>query len=196
MREEDAWTLPTQKRRSILEENNGVLKIAVHNINGLKSRSYRLDLVLVWAAQEGFDLVGLTETNIQERTGKFLMKDKDNYRGIWACADVNKSKGSGVGLLISKRIEKYIGKVEKINEFLLIVNFYLPNNITLSVMVTYLPPSNSEVVKEISAKIRNKITFYERTNLVILMGDFNHIVDPQLDQARPSSTQKNLLLHW
>ena len=109
---------------------------------------------------------------------------------------MNKSKGSGVGLLISKRIEKYIGKVEKINEFLLIVNFYLPNNITLSVMVTYLPPSNSEVVKEISAKIRNKITFYERTNLVILMGDFNHIVDPQLDQARPSSTQKNLLLHW
>ena len=78
MREEDAWTLPMQ-RRSIIEENNGVLKIAVHNINGLKSRSYRLDLVLVWAAQEGFDLVGLTETNIQECTGKFLMKDKDNY---------------------------------------------------------------------------------------------------------------------
>ena len=79
------------------------LRLATHNINGLKANGQKIEQLQDWIVDNEIDILGLAETNISGKEGFFLTKDIENYTSFWTNARVEKKKGSGVGLLISKQ---------------------------------------------------------------------------------------------
>src|SRR5260364_14981 len=51
------------------------LKVGCHNVNGLKTKGWKIDNLLAWAEEESIAVLGLTETNLAEREGKFLTRN-------------------------------------------------------------------------------------------------------------------------
>ena len=81
-----------------------------------------------------------------------MVKKESNYVGLWTGANENKIKGSGVGLLISKEWEKYIGKVTRLS------NYYIDallmfKKFKLVVISIYIPLSDKEEKKNIQQKV-------------------------------------------
>ena len=93
-------------RDNIIEDYR-TLKIATHNINGIKGNSIKLEALLEWAKQEKIDIIGINETNTTERQNRFRMSRQEEYLGIWSDAEENKKKGLGVGLIMNKKWEKH-----------------------------------------------------------------------------------------
>ena len=73
-------------------EDYRTLKIATHNINGVKGNIVKLEMLMDWASREKIDLIGINETNITERQISFSMNKQKEYLGIWTDAEVNKRK--------------------------------------------------------------------------------------------------------
>src|SRR6185295_5888419 len=55
------------------EEKGKEIRIACHNINGLKTRGWKLENLLGWAKEEEITILGITEMNLTEGEEKFLM---------------------------------------------------------------------------------------------------------------------------
>ena len=89
------------------------IKIAFHNINGVKTDNTKIDSLLDIAEEKGLDIIGLCKTNIQDREGHWLIKEEETYRGFWASADKEKKKGSGVAIIMHQRIEKHLARINR-----------------------------------------------------------------------------------
>ena len=55
------------------------LKIATHNINGIKGSFTKLELLLEWAVCKNLDIIRINETNTMERQNKFNMKKQNIF---------------------------------------------------------------------------------------------------------------------
>ncbi|CAG8660803.1 18055_t:CDS:2 [Gigaspora margarita] len=82
---------------SIKRDNDLGIRIACHNINGLKSNGLKLEALSDWASSEQLDVVEIAETNIAGKEGYFLAKDLQNYKAYWTEANPEKKKEPGVG---------------------------------------------------------------------------------------------------
>ena len=178
--------------------NFRILKIATHNINRLKANSYKLDILIDYAIEKNIDIIGINETNILEQQSKFLVNKESRYIGFWTGADRNKIKGSGVGFLISKEWEKYIGKVTRFSNYyidmLLIFKKY-----KLVVISMYIPPSDKEEKKKIQHKVIQKIRECKRDRIwVIVISNFNDNRSKELNHSKEESNRKQALplLRW
>jgi exodeoxyribonuclease III len=171
-----------------------VCRIGIHNINGLKTRGYKLDYLVEWMKEESMDICGLVETNISEREGKFCMKKHEDYKSFWMSANPEKHKGSGVSLICTNEMAKHVGEVKRYNEYLLKVGFFL-KGIAIKVIVMYNPPSNIEISKKITENIREEIRNKTNKQNIIVIGDFNQIVNPVLDKSTAGSKKPRALIH-
>ena len=187
-------TNKTQYKKKYIYRDK-ILKIACHNINGIKSKGYKLENITAWAEEEEATFLELTETNIQEREGKYaISRHSSKYIGFWSSAKQDKKKGSGVGLLVDKEWEKHIGGVERINEFVLAVKLYF-KQMQLIVITVYLPLNDKELCKIIQQKIVELVSSGRQRFQDIIMGDFNYTVNSILDrQNKERSKKKNLPL--
>ena len=57
--------------QEIRQNQNLEIRVAGHNINGLKSRSQKAEALLDWEKSEQLNIIGVVETNILEREGSF-----------------------------------------------------------------------------------------------------------------------------
>ena len=86
------------------QEGRKEFKIASHNINGLKTKGWKLGNLIEWAESEEITILGITETNMSEREGKFLAHGLNmRYKGYWTSAAQDKKKRSDIGILIEKK---------------------------------------------------------------------------------------------
>src|SRR6185436_12315269 len=174
------------------------LKLATHNINGLKANSQKLESLYEWMIDNELDIVGLSETNISAKEGFFLTRNLEGYKSFWSNACPNKKKGSGVGLLISNQWEKHLGRIDRVNEYIVLASFMF-KQLEIMVIMMYLPPNDKEKQRLIQKTIIDKyIKRLERTQMVI-MGDFNSVVDVNLDRLTKSKKKQqkpNPLLGW
>ena len=92
-----------KEKKGVVVEDYQILKVALHNINGIKGNFTKLELLLDWAYKENIDMIGINETNTTGRQNNFNLKNQGNYLGLWSDAEENKKKGSGVSLLICKK---------------------------------------------------------------------------------------------
>src|ERR1043165_3742321 len=101
------------------------IKIACHNINGLKTKGWKLESLLGWAEEEEITILGITETNLTEREGRFLMHAANSsYVGFWSSAARDKKKGSDIGIVVNEQWEKHVSAVKKINEYMIELILY------------------------------------------------------------------------
>jgi exonuclease III len=79
------------------------LKIACHNINGLKGNRDKMETMIDRIENENYDIIGIVETNITDKEGCHIVNQRDNISGFWTSAEECKKKGSGVGAIINKK---------------------------------------------------------------------------------------------
>ena len=155
--------------------NFQTLKVATHNINGIKGNTTKLELLAKWAKEERIDILGINESNIDERQGKFCLAKSSEYISFWTSAEEGKLKGSGVGLIINRIWEKHIGKITRYSSYY-IDALLVFKKVKILVIIAYIPPSDKEIKKLLQQHIIKKIRENERKNTkIIIIGDFNDI---------------------
>ena len=55
------------------------IKIGFHNINGIKGNYYKAQELIELGISSKLDIIGITETNIQEKEGRFIKINRKNY---------------------------------------------------------------------------------------------------------------------
>ena len=156
------------------------VNMACHNINGIRGNKVKLKAIAEWACENEIDLLGLVETNSSEKELRFSL-DEVNMKGFWSQYEVTKRKGSGVGLLVGPRWEKHLGQVCRFEEYMIEARFYFKQSVVV-VIVVYLPPSDKTLINRVQQKVIT--SFMQRTSNMqfVVMGDFNHVVDRELDK--------------
>jgi len=189
-----------KKEKGVVVEDFQTLKVASHNINGIKGNSIKLELLLDWARKENIDMIGINETNTTGRQNIFNLKNQDNYLGILSDAEENKKKVSGVGLILCKKWEKHLSQVKRRNAYYLETLFVFKRHKVL-VLVIYIPHNDPKIRKDIQQQVIKRTLECQRkekATKVIILGDFNDIRCRELDQNREDSrrAQKLPLLSW
>src|SRR5260363_94512 len=163
------------------------MKFACHNVNGLKTKGWKMKNILEWAEEENVTIMGITEMNLTEREGKFLTRNANSkYVEHWASACEEKKKESGVGILIEENWEKYIGAVKETKEYMIEMTFYL-KQLELVIIVVYMPLNDKVIGKRIQQRIVEVVYRRKEKMQVVIMGDFNHTVDNILDRQNPQT---------
>jgi exonuclease III len=156
------------------------LTVSTHNINGIKQDITKIIKLEDWCIGNHTTIMGLAETNIDDRTGEHINKQMKNYKSFWSSSDPTKLKGSGVALLINKHWEKHIGAIDRLKHYAIAATFYF-KGFTLTVIQIYHPPNNIQVGLDIIKfikELRNK----KSNSKFIIMGDFNSGIDQWLDK--------------
>jgi exonuclease III len=157
-----------------------------------------LENLLGWAEDEEIAILGITETNLTEREGRFLtLAANRKYVGYWTNAAEDKKKGSGLGILIEEQWEKHVGAVKKISEYMIEITLYF-KQLELVVIGVYIPPNNKTLEKSIQQKIVETVTRRKRRTQVVIMGDFNHTANNILDrqQLQSASFKRLPIFNW
>ncbi|GBC29860.2 hypothetical protein GLOIN_2v1765743 [Rhizophagus irregularis DAOM 181602=DAOM 197198] len=98
-----------------------------HNINGIGPDDFKLNILMDYCANKRADIVGIVETNKDRKYGKFWNKQNPEYIPFWTNKD-NKIKGSGVCIVINKKWEKHLGKINRIGD----LNTYIDKSLDYS----------------------------------------------------------------
>ncbi|CAG8623627.1 1811_t:CDS:2 [Rhizophagus irregularis] len=85
------------------------LSFATHNINGLKSNPDKLYSLI--DDLKDFNIIGLNETNISPKDGKYINNELNEGHIIWSKCDPIKKKGKDMALYMKDKWAKHIGKI-------------------------------------------------------------------------------------
>ena len=171
----------TKGKRTRIRKNKN-LTIAVININGVKGKIKSLESLL---EAEKIQVALITETKLKE-------KQKINIKGYkWIGKNRKQKDGGGVGILITKNIEKHVLEDNTGEEYEDLESKWIklesrPKNISIGVF--YGPQENEKVekTKEIFEKLENQITQKLTENELIIGGDFN----AELEINKPTEKQE------
>jgi exonuclease III len=83
-----------------------------------------------------------------------------------------------------------------VKEYMVEAKFYF-KGVEIIVIIVYIPPNDKETAKMLQQNIITSYIKREANSQFIVMGDFNHIVDRDLDKQSQSNTAifKSLPLH-
>ncbi|CAG8650575.1 860_t:CDS:2, partial [Diversispora eburnea] len=113
---------------------NNNFKIVTHNVRGFND-TVKQNLFFNYIKNEQFDIMGIAETNCGESKGQWYKDNKDKFR--IHCS--GNGKGTGVALIISKTLNKYVCKKREYEGRAICVDLVLPRKMTVCVMQIYLP---------------------------------------------------------
>lgn len=142
-----------------------------------------------YCANKGADIVGICETNRDRKNGEFWNKQNPEYISFWTNKD-NKIKGSGVCIVINRKWEKHLGKINRVGAYYIEARL-LFKNCTLVVGVVYMPPSDTEKQNKLTNHIKNEFMNHSKKNrYYVLIGDLNSYFDKLMDYSGPSKLAK------
>jgi exonuclease III len=142
-----------------------------------------------YCANKGADIVGICETNKARKNGEFWNKQNSEYISFWTNKD-NKIKRSKICIIINKKWEKHLEKVNKIGAYYIEARL-LFKNCTFVVDVVYMPPSDTEKQNELTSHIKNEFMNHSKKNrYYILIGNLNSYIDKSMDYSSPSKLVK------
>ena len=172
-------------------------------MNGLRSSSFKLLILLAHMLENNIDMLAITETNTSSTEGfhKLCNLSIDypsvagRFRIYWSDRD-NKNKGSGVALIVSNKWGKHYWKHVAISPYRLIVYFAF-HGCVFDVNVLYSAPSAdksvvlAKAIEEACAPyVLNPLT----NNTTILLGDFNLCYNSAIDRFPPTDAPINSYL--
>ena len=164
----------------------------------MKGDFAKVERLAEYCKDEHFNLVGVLETNIGEKDTKWMQKDIIEYESFWTDTEKDKSKGSGVGLLVDRNWAKHLGLCKKFSPYLLKAEFYFKKMI-MQIWVTYVPPKNEVIAKEIHKTILETLVKNKKNTYHIILGDFNAVMEINYDTSskeKRSIDANAKLLRW
>src|SRR5260364_369720 len=174
------------------------LKIGFQNINGLILNQQKLLALADLGKEENLNIIGIAETNISEKEGKWINTNQQGYVSFWSSKERDKNKGSGVGMLVNKKWSKHIGRVVKYSPYLIRIEFFV-KKVVFQVWVLYLPPADKKINKEVLRTLM-KETYNQKINTyTYIVGDFNAVGSTIMDTNNSSRKNQGLgktLIEW
>ena len=182
----ETYTKTIDSTNQKYRENFDNIRIAIHNINGLKNNWYRLQELLDFGEEKDFNIIGIVETNIKETEAKYSEVQSQRYKSWWASAEEGKLKGSGVGILIDKKWTEHLTEIQKPNAYSIRATFSFRKTMIV-VWIVYLPPNDKRMQSEIQRRVVKDISNRKGNTHYIVGGDFNRITDPDMDTTNSQS---------
>ena len=100
-----------------------------------------------------------------------------------------------MGILVSKNWSKYIEQIRKHSSYLLEVHFFF-KQLELVVFIVYIVPNSQPRRKEVQRVVMREVAQRKLNMHFIVMGDFNHVIQPSIDKSNGTNNNfKKLLLH-
>ena len=94
--------------------------MATHNIRGITTQTGQ-DNFLEEIIEREISIVGISETKLTTDNQKFVFNNTKHYK-CFSSAGTTKPMGSGVLLLIEKRLERFVASITKIEGYLIAVS--------------------------------------------------------------------------
>ncbi|CAB4480688.1 unnamed protein product [Rhizophagus irregularis] len=169
------------------------LSFATHNINGLKSNPDKLYSLI--DDLKDFDIIGLNETNISPKDGKYINNELNEGHIIWSKCDPIKKKGKDMALYMKDKWAKHIGKILNPTDNILYVQLIF-KQCSISIVQVYMPPNDTQERVEVAKFITDQINEYKNNNnnnnnYLIIAGDFNAIVNKHQDKLHVTKQWNN-----
>uniref|UniRef100_A0A803TVZ8 Reverse transcriptase domain-containing protein n=1 Tax=Anolis carolinensis TaxID=28377 RepID=A0A803TVZ8_ANOCA len=167
-----------------MNDFNQSIKVFSNNINGLNAPTKR-KRVYNYLKKNNFDVIALQEVHIKQSHAEYLIND--NLGKLYHSLDREKKK-KGVALYINNKLNPSLefkdnegrivaAKIESNSETILICNIYAPNG------------PKRKFVKNLRNHIRDS-----DFNHIIIMGDFNGILEKNRDKKAYKKTITNNML--
>ena len=159
------------------------IKIASLNTNGLLQPTKKL-LIEETLNQKQYDILGLLETHLTQKDGKFLNNKIKNYTSFWS--SFSNPHQAGVGIFIHNKISKYVARIHNFNGHIIGLDLHFKNT-PIRLLQIYIPTTEKKQLrKEIQEQI---ITMCQNTKYrYIIMGDFNSVPNPRIDRSPSKKT--------
>ena len=175
--QERTYTLPPAKHMN-------TINIATHNIREITTQTGQNSL-LEEITERKICVLGISETKLTKENQKFAFNNTNQYK-CFTSAGTIKPFGSGVILLVEKNLEHFVASVTRIEGYLIAISLK-SKKCKIFIAQIYLPCDQkesqrvqSEVEKILSQKIQENFE-------IILMGDFNAVINPRKDKLRKDS---------
>ncbi len=155
------------------EQISSRFNIATLNVRGLNLTAKQIQ-ILNYMELYNIDILRTSETKINSRSAKFSCRS--NKFVSYFATDDNNQYGSGVGIIVSKPMSKYIHKVEKFIGCVIYLDLFLKDRTKFRVIQAYLPANRQDkkTLSEVTTFIQNSIRDANRKQIyTVLMGDFN-----------------------
>ncbi|PKB95764.1 DNase I-like protein [Rhizophagus irregularis] len=191
--------LNMKRNRFINEQQNQsqkakfpTISFATHNINGLKSNPDKLYSLI--DNLKDFDIIGLNETNLSPKDGKYINNILNEGHIIWSKCDSIKKKGKSMALFMKVKWAKHIGKILNPTDNILYVQLIF-KQCSISIVQVYMPPNDAQERAEVAKFITDQIDEYKNNNnnnnYLIIAGDFNAIVNKHQDKLHVTKQWSN-----
>jgi exonuclease III/ribonuclease HI len=182
-----------------------MLNIGTINVQGGLAQGFFHSLC-EQATLENIDIFGVQETNASpQQTKTLIFPDNNNilmYRALWASHKTH-FRGSGVGIFIHNKWFKYIiGHWDDGQGRGIAVRFGFKAAAHFAIINCYLPNRQAHRVAFDTTEqwLRQQIDLFTQQGChIILLGDFNGVVNPAQDRASPahvSTTAELQLFSW
>ena len=163
-------------------KGNETIKIGAHNINGIKGDYMKVEQLAEYGKSEGYNIIGIIETNIGEQEGKWVNTKEYGFASFWTEPEKGKHKGSGIGLLVDQNWLKNMGVCKRFSPYLLKAEFFF-RRVVFQVWIVYLPPKNEEVTRKVHKILIEEITKNKKNMYYTILGDFNIVLSKRLDMS-------------
>ena len=100
-----------------------------------------------------------------------------------------------MSILVSKNWSKHIGQIRKHSSYLLEVYFFF-KQLELVVFIVYIALNSQPRRKEVQRVVMREVAQRKLNMYFIVIGDFNHIIQPSIDKSNGMNNNfKKLLLY-
>src|SRR6266498_5206990 len=148
------------------------LNLATLNVKGLNS-TYKQEQLINYMNLYNIDILGLSETNIPIKQSSYTCRSKSHTSYFH---NSNSSLGSGVGIILSNDIAKYVKSTNSFKGRVIYVDLYMKGHTKLRIIQVYLHASPTYRPTETQAlykEIENLILNSTKDNFkLIIIGDF------------------------
>jgi exonuclease III len=158
-------------------------KIGTTNVRGLKDGIKPQQLMDHMITQK-MQILGVAETNFTEDEHRYKITDHSEYRLYWVNGE---GRGEGVGIILNREIDRHCVKVKRYGGRIITTELLFKDRVRLGIAQIYFPGEKTKRV-EWEKKLRRIIQGWENNNThMIVMGDFNAVVDPRKDRKGGTS---------
>lgn len=98
--------------------NNTPLRISTLNVRGVNNN--KMDFIVDHMNDNNIGILGISETNLQNRNIKYVFRNNDKYTGYFTNDD--EWRGSGVGIIVQKKYDNYIFNHQKVDGRLILID--------------------------------------------------------------------------
>ena len=169
------------------------IKIASLNINGLTQPNKKL-AISETLNNNTFQILGLSETHLSIKEGKFFNNQIPNYTSFWS--SYSSPHQAGVGILIHQNIAKHIARSHNYKGHIIGLDLHF-KNLAIRLLQIYIPTQEKKQLrKDIQEHIIN--LSQNPSYKLIIMGDFNSVPNPRLDRLpqKKSSIPESQLIKY